>query len=297
MLHKSSRWLLALLSISLLALGACAALQDATPAATRTISGPTLAPSPTINLRTSDELYGNNLAGQNDPTAAAHPNESVLPPVVLATRSASTSETVQIVMDDGTFLQADLYERFDASAQPLAIVDDAGRFRVPGLLLLAPDRAAWGALPGRLSVAGFTVMVAGMRAIPRAADVDVLLNTLADLSTVDPGRLAVVGAAEGADLALLGCTITPLCDAAALISPLAGDILVDVMADFNPRPLWVAAAQDDAESYRTMVLLSTSATGPTRLSEYASGRGTALIAASPEVVERLGAWLASTLAR
>jgi hypothetical protein len=296
-MRRQSPWTTCILLLALLALSACDAFSAATPTPERNISVPTLQPSPTVLIRSSDEIYGDNvLDGRNDPTAAAHANQGVLPPVVVATRAANSAETVQVVTEDGTLLLADLYQRFELAGQPLAVVDQAGQMRVPGLLIVAQDRLAWGLLPGRLSAAGFTVMVAEMRQPPRAADVRALLESLSELSTVDPARLAVVGSEVGADVAFLGCAVAALCDAAALISPQSGDILANVLPDYNPRPLWVTVGRDDQAGYNAMLQLSTGANGPLRVNDFETGRGTTLLRTYPEISERLTEWLSAQFA-
>ena len=53
---------------------------------------------------------------------------------------------MHIILEDGIQLNGDLYQR--------------GISRVPGILMIAPDKDSWGFLPVRLYTAGMTVLVA-----------------------------------------------------------------------------------------------------------------------------------------
>lgn len=277
------RQLAYLLMVITLILSACEVLPEApTPTPTRTFSGPTLQPSPTVAIRSSDELYAASTpAGSSDPTIAALPNEAFLPPVASGTREASGAELVRVVMDDGSLLLADFYHE--------------GTARQPGVLLLGPDRLAWGLLPVQLQGAGFAVLSVDMRATPRTADLEPLLSALMESGAVDPGRIAVMGAAQGADIALLGCANLPACDAVALLSPLGRDSLLNAMITYNPRPLLVAVGRDDREAYAAGLAITNVAQGETRFLEFETGRGTALLRLNPTLSDELVGWLASVL--
>src|SRR5689334_14184391 len=99
-----------MLPLLLLFLSACLpAAPEAT--ATRRFTAPTLAPSPTVNIRTSDEIYGDSIRdGQNDPTAAALPRDSALPPLDTGNVSEGGALIVDLFLSDGTALSAYLYQ-------------------------------------------------------------------------------------------------------------------------------------------------------------------------------------------
>lgn len=271
--------------LMLTVVSACAALpQPPTPTPTREFGAPTIVPSPTVRIQTSDELYGSNADdGQNSATAAALPNSGSLPPLQLGTREPGGAESVQIIMSDGDIVVGDLYEPVEALV------------RVPGVLLLAQDRLAWDVLPAQLLTAGYTVLVAELPPSPRAEDVDVLLTSLSENGTVDPARIAVIGAEQGADLALLGCATVPICDALVLLTPQNRGTLLNVIPNYNPRPLLVAVAESDAEASTTASALLSLAAGGSELLQYPSGSGQRLITQNADATQRILTWLQAVL--
>ncbi len=274
------------LFLLILIASACEALQ---PLPTATLLPPTrimqatLASSPTPLIRSSDELYDDTLSGQNDPTAAALPNEGAMPPLVSGTREPSGAEIVQIVMEDGVLLLADLYETPQVA-------------RVPGVMLLGSDLTSWGLLPVQLTGLGWTVMVVEMRPDPLASDMEALLLALSELGTVDPARIAVIGAGAGADAGLLGCAVNALCDALVLLSPRGRDTLLNFVSSYSPRPLLVAAGRDDQEAFDTSVTLVGAASGQRQFLEFESGSGTDLLALNPALNDSIVGWLSERMA-
>jgi|GEM_PF-1169708 len=257
----------------------------ATPYATRVISGPTLAPSPEISMQTSDELFGGTIeAGHNDLTAAAVPARGVLPPMPAGTTEPDGSARVMLTLADGTVQPADLYE-------PRSGVADAAVQRYPGVLLLSPDRLSWGIFPAELSVAGLTVLVT--EPPPLDSDMPALLESLSEIASVDPGRLAVIGAGAGADRALAGCALTDLCDALVLLSATQRELVAQHMASYNPRPLWVVASPDDALAYPTALSLQAIGQNVT-FREVEGGQGASVLADAVLATELtnwlLGVW-------
>lgn len=275
------------LGIVVCILAACNGVETPTVESTPTLSGPTLAPSPTIHIRTSDDLYGDGQSGigQNNLTAAALPNVGGMPPILSGTREPGTgAEVVQVVADDGQMLEARLYQR------------DGGRR--PGVLLLAASGVSWGTLPQDLLSNNFTVMAMDLRPAAGTSDVFVTLLALSELATVNSSQLAVIGAAQGADLAILGCVtsrIPDLCDMTVVLSPLSRDTLLNVMPDYNPRPLMVVAARDDVEAYPAALALAQAATGPSTFLEYDTGQGAALLTLNPGLSSEIANWLLANL--
>lgn len=248
---------------------------------TRALSGPTLAPSPTIVIQSSDQL-GNDTAGQNDPTAAALPGGANLPPVAISTTSAGT-QTVSITLDDGALVSGMLYS--------------LGTTRVPGVLLIGGAPDAWGDFPLRLQSAGFTVLLVQMRQPSTVADFRTILFSLSEVGTVNPGHIGVVGAEDGADLALQGCADNLLCDTAVLLSPVSQDALLNVIGTYNPRPLFLAASQNDAQSFPVVQALQAAATGELLVPTLDNtGRGAAMLTANPTLGDQIIQWLQKQLA-
>jgi hypothetical protein len=276
----------ALLLFALLAAAGC---DSPTPEPTpvRATLPPTLAATAVFNPAIPQSgAAGFDMQGQNDPTAAALPRDSELPPLALGETTTTGAERVQVTAADGALLEGDLYAvtATDAAGSPT---------RTPAVLFLAPDRAAWLDLPLRLQSAGYTVLSLSLRPAgvgDASGDFPAALAALAATGTADPGRIAVVGAERGGLLALAGCAREPLCDAAAVFSPAAAPaVLLDALAGYGGRPLFLAAAEAEAAAlgdFRASArALSGYETADTPL------RGAALVQARPAIGDALIAWL------
>ena len=128
-----------------------AACDNVVPTVTpeRALSGPTLEASPTVLpfLPSAEPTMWVN-QGQNDPTAAALPSGGDLPPLVIGTSDpGSAFQSIQVTSEDGTQLRGDLYPNLEGQ-------------RVPGVLRLAPGRAAWLDLPLRWQAPDFPLKAA-----------------------------------------------------------------------------------------------------------------------------------------
>jgi energy-converting hydrogenase Eha subunit C len=250
------------------------------PTPTRELSAPTLAPSQEIlPVAPRGEPTQRLNAGQNDPTAAALASGAELPPLAVGTvLPGDTHQVVQVTVADGV-LNGDLY------TNPLGN-------RVPGVLLLAPDRTAWLDLPLRLQAEGFTVLSVDLLEGDNSSTYyGTLLQTLIQVGTVDPGRIGVIGAERGADAALAGCASDSLCDALVLFTPIdrAGDL--NAIARYNPRPMYIAAASEDAD-FAVANALASGTTGEVELaSVQGAARGARLLQAQPSLSDDVLRWL------
>ena len=265
----------------LTALPACDNL-TAAPTPTRTISAPTLEASPVVRPYAQEhEPTAFINAGINDPTAAALPRDSELPPLFEGTALPGESrQAISLTSPDGTVLEGDLYT---------ALVLE----RPPGVLMLAPDRTAWLDLPLRLQAQGFTVLAmesrGGGNSNLATGDFGAMLGALSEV--VDPGRLAVIGAEDGADEALGGCAAELLCDALVLFSPLEATSASSAILRYNPRPLFIAAGTGDP-AFGVAQSLNTAARGTIQFEQVeSSGRGAALLQAQPALADAIIAWL------
>lgn len=280
MKHLLRRWFgLALLAAAL------AGCDDLGPTLTPTftLSAPPLEASPTFIPPLPEELYPDlDFEGQNNPTAAALAPGAAMPPLAVSQPpSGSPRQQVEITAEDGTLLSGDFY------------VNTA--LLMPGVLLLAEDRAGWGGFPAQLHAAGFTVLVMDVRPAAALADFRVMLQALMN-GGADPARIGVVGAGIGADVALLGCANDLICDAAALLSPSPDEALLRAMPRMNPRPLFLSASQDDPDSFRAIDLLRAAASGDVLFQPFESaGYGAALLQNRPDLGGLLAAWLAMAL--
>ncbi len=263
--------------IMLLLTAGCAA-DIPTPTPTRALSGPTTAP--TANpffagppTEPPPDIVGG--PGQNDPTAAALPNQAALPPLPVGTVQG-LEQTVELAAPDGALLTGGLLAHSEA--------------RMPGLLLLGPDRLSWGDFPARLHAAGFTVLVMQPRPDTARTDIPAMLEALGS-GIADPARIGVIGAGTGADATLRGCAAAPICAAAALLSPLDPG-LTTILFQYNPRPLFIAASIEDEQSYAVAQELEANATGDAFLQPLErAGQGTAILQNRPDVGDLLIAWL------
>jgi hypothetical protein len=262
-----------------LALAAGCAVDVPTLTPTRApLSGPTIAVTSNPFSGPPTEPPPNSEAagpGQNNPTAAALPNQAALPPLAVGA-AAGVEQTVELAAPDGTLLTGALLAHSEA--------------RLPGVLLLGPDRLGWGDFPNQLYAAGFTVLVMQPRADSALADFPAMLDALTS-GIADPARIAVIGAGAGADITLRGCAAAPACAAAALLSPLDPG-LPDILFQYNPRPLFLTASAEDQESFAVASELDASATGDKLLQPLErAGQGTAILQNRPDVADLLIAWL------
>ncbi|MBK8030297.1 MAG: hypothetical protein IPK17_12505 [Chloroflexi bacterium] len=270
-----------LMLIAALLLAACDNLTP-TLEPTRTLSAPTLASSPVVRpFAPEREPTALLNAGVNDPTAAALPRDSELPPLPEGTIAPGESrQPITVTAPDGTVLEGDLYSA--------AVLE-----RPPGILMLAPERSAWLDLPLRLQAQGFTVLAINSRGAGQSnlatGDFAAMLNALSQL--VDPGRLAVIGADSGADEGLAGCATDDLCDALAVLSPLDQTLTSSAILRYNPRPLFIAAGTGDA-AFSVAQNLNAAARGTVQFQQIESAaRGAALLQAQPALGDALIDWV------
>lgn len=256
---------------------------------TRPISAPTLQASPTVlPFVPSDEPTQLLYVGQNDPTAAALPRDSELPPLLSGTLAPGESrQPIQVTAPDGTQLTGDLYV---SPTQDLS----------PGILMLNADNEAWLDLPLRLQRRGYTVLVMPLRPGSTAnsasmlGDFESMIRALAEIA--DPGHLAVVGAEMGADIGLAGCAVEPLCDALVLLTPTSLDIAQNTIVRYNPRPIYLAVGQSDSANFGVVEYLRGSARGETGYDAVAGqAGGAALLQTDPPLTDRLIEWLGTQL--
>ncbi|MCY4540646.1 MAG: hypothetical protein OXE52_20690 [Chloroflexi bacterium] len=255
-------------------------------AANPTVSAPTataLPPrpdaEPTTEILSSEELYRDDASviGRTDPSFAALPVDAVLPPAPVG----DSTRRVKVVLEDGAVLEG---ERYGFSV-----------LRQPGILILSRDVSKWRPLTKRLAERGFIVLALETGGWLEAQHLSTILRSLTAISKVDAGWIAIIGADRSADLALLGCAVNELCDAAALLSPLSRDTLLNMLLSYGARPLWLAAARDDAEANAAARALARSAAGEAQFLEYDRGRGVELLVNQPEILDQLAEWLSLNL--
>jgi hypothetical protein len=251
-----------------------------TPTPEQTLSGPTVEPSPTFMPRQQEDEVPEEFIGISDPTAAALAPLAALPPLGIEGMTDGDRQTVEVTASDGALLVGEMY-------MSMAV-------RQPGIVLLAPDRTAWGGFAAQLHNGGFTVLVLGMRELNRVEDLEAAIQSLSQSAL--PDKLGVIGAGQGADTALLGCAGEGLCKALVLLSPSDSPALIDAMGRYNPRPIFLAATQEDTPSFNGITALQAATTGENFFQPLTqAGYGTALLDNRPDLGRRDRAVVATIL--
>ncbi|HVU14681.1 MAG TPA: hypothetical protein VHD90_25570, partial [Phototrophicaceae bacterium] len=196
-------------------------------------------------------------------------------------------QSIEVTAPDGTQLSGDLYT---SATQDIS----------PGLLLLASSNDVWGNLPQQLQQKGYTVLVMPLRAnlvinsATAVGDFEAMIQSLEQVA--DPGHLGVIGAQGGADVGLAGCAVEALCDALVMLSPTSLDIAQNTITRYNPRPLYLAVAQDDSASYAIIQYLRSAAQGEVGYdAPSGSASGAALLQADPTLSDQLIQWISKEL--
>jgi hypothetical protein len=244
------------------------------------LSGPTIEPTATFFAdQPTDIPFDEFFQGQNDPTAAALVPDSALPPLEVGDTPAAPGgvRIVEVTALDGTLLRGQLYQ--------------GGDVRQPGVLLLAGAGDEWSGFAVQLYEAGFTVLVMPLREPAPLLDFPILLLALSS-GEADPASLGVIGAGLGADVALLGCAGDLLCDTVVLLSPTGDPALPNAMPAFNPRPLLLAASEDDVTAFAAAQSIQAAATGEVIMQPFSSaGSGTAMLINRPDLAGLIIQWL------
>lgn len=279
---RSSRYTLIGLLVGLLS--ACSPQAVPTPRPTLIMSAATLQASPTVQILSAETLYANvTPPGANNAASAGLPSGQYQPPIAAGTRSLSGVQEETIVMADGTMLSADLY------------VPDS-LTRAPAVLLLGSDKLGWDTLPDHLRDRGYNVLVIALPAPTYTVnDFRSVLETMSVTDSIDPAHMAVLAELDAANWALEGCAAVLLCDALAVFSPTSRDRTQAAIGTYAPRPLLIAVASNDAESYPVALSLAGAAQNSTVFVELVSGRGAALVATSESLEFSLMSFLESNL--
>ncbi len=263
---EGSGWGVILLLATCICFAACdTLLPPPTLTPTTILSGPTIEASPTLNLVQPTNVSFDAVVATGNATVAALAPDSVVPPALVGTPAAnSSSQTVVITAQDGTLLNGIFYQKSDG-------------VRRPGILMLGADVNAWDSLPQRIFDANFTVLVMPLRPDNAQADFTIMLQALTS-GDADPARLGVIGALEGADTTLLGCSVDKLCDTAILLSPSNSPAMQQAMGAFSPRTVLMVASQDDTISYPAIQALQPINRGEVLMQPFTSaGRGTDIL--------------------
>lgn len=130
-------------------------------------------------------------------------------------------------------------------------------------------------------------------------DVAAAISWLATRPNVRPSQMAAVGASLGANLTVLAAGDSPWVRALALLSPSLDyrGIRLDgnAMRKVRDRALWVGASAEDPYALRSLRELVTDDREHSERISPASGHGTLLLTADPEMSRALVDWLRSRL--
>jgi hypothetical protein len=281
------------LGVCLILLGGCSGLElEELPTPTWFFTGPTIEPtrsplSPLVTPPAELPLAG---PGQNNPTAAALPANSGLPPVIIDTFRPGV-DMVQMTLTGGRVVVGYLYEN-----SPIDIEGFIINARYPGVLLLGAPVQAWGDFPQRLLTTGHSILIVEEESL-FIEDFQDIFASLQVAGTVDPGAMAVIGAEGGADIALAGCAVVLGCDAVVLLSPSATDAVYNAMRNYTPRPAFLAASNEDTGSYQAVqTLYQLSDTTQTELALLLNaGRGVDMLINNEQLPSNILDWLGDIL--
>lgn len=269
-------------------------LFDDPPTPTWEMSGPTLAPTiaPIQSFPTNPADNILTGPGQNNPTAAALPPGSSLPPVALdAVGSGVTA--VRVTLSGGRNVTGYLYEN-----PPLDIEGRIVPVRYPGILLLGATRQEWGSLPAGLVQSGNSILIVEPdETLLFIEDFEDVFDSLQKTGSVHPGAMAVVAAENSAALALSGCSALIGCDALVLLSPpVVNAEMRSALEAFSPRPSLIVASNDDPTTYQSagelLALAGDSADAALLLN---AGRGATMLAAADGLDAQIIDWLRDIL--
>ena len=256
-------------------LAGCGLSPDWRPTSAPTAAAaPRVMPTPTDFVLSTEALYRDDLRHLGVTTAdlASLPAGAILPPAP----SADSERGVSLLLDNHTSIAGELYRQ---SGQP-----------EPALMLLGAEISAWGSLPHQLSAAGFVVLVLQTDPLMPARQVDTMLQSLIAIPGVNAGAIGLIGEAQSADLAMLGCSVNSLCDALALFSPTSRATLLNMLPSYGKRPLWLAAGKSDSQSHAAALALYQGLRGQAQFVELDNGRGVDLLRAEPGLADQLVDW-------
>jgi pimeloyl-ACP methyl ester carboxylesterase len=171
------------------------------------------------------------------------------------------------------------------------------------------ERGDWRELAPQLSALGYATLAIDLRGHGKsggelawnrmADDVRLALEYLKSCPDIDPGRIALLGASLGANLALNAAADDPTVRGAALLSPGLDYFGVRTRAaleSYGDRPLFIAASEDDEYAARSSQELAELAAGETRFELYRSaGHGAGMLQGAPELPEQLLGWFETLL--
>jgi len=178
----------------------------------------------------------------------------------------------------------------------------------PGVILLHMlwgDRSVWDEYALELANNGFSVFALDMRGHGEtggevnwdlaAQDIQMVWDNLSSRQDIDSGRMGLIGASIGANMALVSGTNEPDTRTVVLLSPglsYAGVETKDAMIAYGDRPVFIVASQEDTYAADSSRKLHEVAVGEARLEMYQdAGHGTFMLENEPELGGEIIEWL------
>lgn len=217
--------------------------------------------------------------------------------------SRATAQTggtpVQLLTEDGVPLAASYYEPSRPSAPAVALFH-----------MLTRSRHDWDDLAARLHAEGFAVLTVDLRGhgesgvdpsgsqadlLPMRLDAKAARLFLKAQTRVDSGRLAIVGASIGANLAVIDASTDPAVRTVVLLS--AGLDYRNLRTDgalraFGNRPALLVASSDDAYALRSAGRLASAGGGARQVHVVDNaGHGTVMLGRIPDLLPLVVDWL------
>ncbi len=301
--RRTAFLLLAALLIAL-PLAACETGTAPTPTETTESAPPPLAASPTTDPRPpivegpAIHEPGFGEAGVSNPTQAslAAEGQPAQDAPTITPRPTQAKLPMMISASDGLVLQATYYSAPVRPAPAVLMLHQRGR-----------DRTTWDALALRLQAAGYAVLTVDQRGHGQTGgaedwaraqqDARDALTLLSELPGIAPGQIVVIGASVGANLGLNACVGLPGCAAAVLLSPgldYRGIATAGAMAQLGARPVLIVASEGDGNNPADSMTLERMAAGDHQLVILPdAGHGTDMLLKTPDLAERVVAWLAA----
>jgi dienelactone hydrolase len=238
---------------------------------------------------------------------SAHPTAT---PEILRPTHTLTIEPSLVVPLETTPVQVELTTR--DGVELIGTAYPPVQAKAPGLLLLHmfdSNRKAWHDLALTAQVKGYAALAIDLRGHGQSGgerdltamdqDVEAALAWLEQHEKIDAGRIAIVGASIGANLALRGGANHPQVKAVSLLSPgldYRGLTTQDAVVQYGQRPLLIIAAEDDTYAAQSAQNLNDLALGAARLKLYSgSAHGTNLFSAGVDLTDELFTWLGQVL--
>lgn len=255
-------------------LSACDIAFGPEPTPTPTAAFGELAPSPTFDIHPPTDLPVGvplNMEGLNNPTAAAMAAQAAFLPEMATPDLTVRPVLITIPLPSGVQLNGELWLPGGSA---------------PAVLLLGSTFEGWGGFPAILRDAGYAVIsIEGDLQGDTISNIRAIFDAVAVQPGVDPARLIVIGAQNGADSGLQGCSADSRCLGTVLLSPQNAAVLEAVMPAYNPRPILVTASQEDSASLRAAERIRLAATGSAILQPFeGAGRGVQILANRPDMI-------------